>query len=229
MKRSFPELIFVTGTDTDVGKTVVSAILTLGLSAHYWKPVQSGACTADFAVQHRHGPQCSDSDFIRSLGVDSARVLPERHKLSRPLSPHLAAELEGKNILLEDFNLPDRNAMQHLIIEGAGGLLVPLNEQHKMIDLISRFAAPVLLVSRSGLGCINHCLLSLEALAMRGIDVFAVAMVGEPNRENQRAIERFGKTEVIAQIPPLPALDRDTLIKCFVENFQEGSKYGVPR
>jgi len=206
--KTFPKAFFLTGTDTDVGKTVVSAVLSLGLSAHYWKPVQSG--------------QPKDSDFMEAAGLPREMIFPERYCFSQPLSPHLAARIDSQSIELSDFSLPDLAEVKHLVVEGAGGLLVPLNERDKVIDLIKSLALPVVLVARSALGTINHTLLSLEALRKRDIDVFGVIMTGLPNRENRLAIERFGDVAVLAEIPILPDFKAETLARCFADCFDKG-------
>lgn len=222
MISELPKAFFVSGTDTGVGKTVVSAILALGLSAHYWKPIQSG-CVYDDDSDSSSMPadgENTDSQFILKSGVDPARVLKERYVLRQPLSPHLAARLDGVSISLEDFQMPDTRSMKHLIIEGAGGLLVPINDRHKVIDLIQHFDLPVVLVARSKLGTINHTLLSLEVLRNRGIEIAGVIMCGEPNAENKNAIERYGDVKVLAEVPPLPDLSKRTLLSCFENSFQ---------
>lgn len=247
MACPFPKAFFVTGTDTGVGKTVVSAILCLGLPAHYWKPVQSGFDPASelFAERRMASPlqagaelhfdageesllgagtkspviAGTDSAFLLKARVDARCVYPERYLLSRPLSPHLSARLEGKRIALADFTLPDMGAAKHLVVEGAGGLLVPMNDEQLMVDLIKHLNLPVLLVARSGLGTINHTLLSLEALQRRSLQVLGVVMTGERNDENRKAIEQFGQVKVIAQVPVLPDFERTTLLACFSECF----------
>ena len=209
-EKILPGSFFVTGTDTGIGKTVVSAILMLGLSAHYWKPVQSGT------------DALSDSEFMLGLGIDHSYILPERYRLSQPLSPHLAARLDGLTISLNDFCLPDTSKMNHLIVEGAGGLMVPLNDQDKIIDLIVHLNLPVLLVARSCLGTINHTLLSLEAIRRHSLDIIGVVMTGDKNEENRKAIERFGNVDVIAEIPVLENLEPETLLACFADCFPGG-------
>lgn len=187
--------LFVTGTDTDVGKTVVSAWLCLHSGADYWKPIQSG-----------HPPD-KDSDTVARLS--GARIHPERHLLRQPLSPHQAAQLEDKRIELDDFHLPETS--RPLVIEGAGGVLVPLNASATMLDLMQRLGAPVVLAARSGLGTVNHACLSLAALRERGLPVLGVILCGPPNAANRRDIEHFGNVKVLAEIPPLMPLTRDAL------------------
>ena len=161
-----PAKFFVTGTDTDVGKTLVSAILMTGLKTSYWKPVQSGR------------EDMTDSGWIRSVtGFSDELFIPETYLLSQPLSPHASAMHDGVHIELKSFHLPDDEKYPRLIVEGAGGVMVPLNESQLMIDLIKYLNLPVLLVARSTLGTINHTLLSLELLRRNGLEVLGVVMV----------------------------------------------------
>ncbi len=187
----FPSAFFVTGTDTDVGKTIVSALLTIGLDGTYWKPIQSG----------RDEEGLTDSDRLRALGC---RVLPERFCLGQPLSPHLAARLDGVRIELGDFELPVVEG--RLIVEGAGGLLVPINDRDLMTDLIRHLGLPVVVVARSGLGTINHTLLSIAELRRSGIPILGVILNGVRNEENRRAIEFYGGVSVIAEVGPIEDL-----------------------
>lgn len=191
MKRN-PKQVFVTGTDTGVGKTVVSGFLAHRWQGHYWKPVQSGT------VEGR------DLDEVLRLGA-KVRILPSRYELREPLSPHLAARLEGKRIVLSDFELPRVNGP--LVVEGAGGVLVPLNEKDLMLDLMRLLALPVVLVARSSLGTINHTLLTLQCLRAAGIPVVGVVLNGPPNQDNLDAIVHFGSTRVLAELPPLELAD----------------------
>lgn len=194
---TFPPACFVTGTDTDVGKSVVSALLTLGLGATYWKPIQSGA------------PH--DRDFVRRVtGLADAHFLPERFCLTQPLSPHAAAAIDGVEIRLQDFALPPVET-SHLIVEGAGGLLVPINSHHYMTDLIQHLGLPVVLVARSTLGTINHTLLSIECLRQRGIPLLGVVLNGPCNPGNREAIAQYGQTQVLAELEFLPAVTPQTL------------------
>jgi len=204
----FPPAFFITGTDTDVGKSVVAAILTLGLKAAYWKPVQSG------------NEPSTDTDWIKSATeLDNRHFFSERYRLTNPLSPHEAARLDNIQISLHDFALPDSQGFPHLVIEGAGGLMVPLNESDLMIDLLQQFAVPALLVSRSTLGTINHTLLSLQQLRQRNIPVLGVIMNGPRNPANKQAIEHFGQVPVIAEIEPLAHIDAATLQDTFQKSF----------
>lgn len=187
--------LFVTGTDTGVGKTVVSAWLCLHSGADYWKPVQSG-----------HPPDSDSADVARLSG---ARVHPERHLLRLARSPLDAAAAEGLRISLDDFSLP--RTERPLIIEGAGGVLVPLNEDETMLDLMARLGAPVLVAARTCLGTINHTCLTLAALRARNLPVFGVILCGETDQSNRKAIEHFGHVQVLAHIPPLTPLTRGAL------------------
>jgi dethiobiotin synthetase len=201
-----PNKFFISGTDTDVGKTMVSAILALGLRATYWKPIQCG------------NEPSSDSQWLKSVGVDETHILPERYKLKNPLSPHRAAELEGVSISLDDFELP-KVETEYLIVEGAGGLMVPLNSKDMVIDLAAKLQLPLLLVARSGLGTINHTVLSVMALQQKNIPLIGVVMNGEPNPANKAAIEHYGKTTVLAEIPTIANINSDGLLNAFQSSF----------
>ncbi len=190
--------IFVTGTDTDVGKTVVCAWLMLHLKASYWKPLQAGLTEE------------TDSEKIRRLtecGVDG--IFPPAYQLPEPLSPHEAARRAGVAIDMARFMPPQTDGP--LVAEGAGGVMVPLNDQAFMIDLMESLGFPVVLVCRSGLGTINHTLLSLAALRGRDIPLAGVVMDGPLNPHNRKAIEEFGNVTVLAEIPPLAPLNRQSL------------------
>ncbi len=207
-----PSKIFVTGTDTDVGKTIVSAILVAGMKAAYWKPVQSGVSASASATEN------TDSKWIQSvLGLNEERICKERYSLSEPLSPHAAAKIDGVKIELNDFELPDTGD-RPLIVEGAGGVLVPLNERHLMLDLMEKLSLPVVVVARSGLGTINHTLLTLRALNERGLTVLGVVMNGPRNKSNREALEHYGKCRIIAELEPMPVLTCEK-IECEFDSF----------
>lgn len=191
--------LFVTGTDTDIGKTVVAAWAMLHFGAHYWKPVQSGLDGE------------TDEEAVRRLtGADDRYFLPSAYRLPEPLSPHESARRAGVQIEMDRFVPVEQDGP--LIIEGAGGLMVPLNEQALMIDLIEQLGATVLLVSRSTLGTINHTLLSLQALRAREIPILGVVMSGPITPHNRDAIESYGMVRVLAEIPPLDPLTREALL-----------------
>lgn len=186
--------LFICGTDTDVGKTVISAWLTLHWQASYWKPIQSGL------------EQGSDSERIHQLS--QTHCYPETWRLRAALSPHQAALLEGISIDLQHVHLPTAS---RLIIEGAGGLLTPLNHHQSIADLIAHLNTPTILVARSRLGTINHTCLTIEALRARRLNLLGVIMVGDINHSNRTAIEHYGQTSVLAEFPWLENLNREHL------------------
>jgi dethiobiotin synthase len=203
---SLPEKIFITGTDTDVGKTVISALLVLGLRAKYWKPIQSGT------------EEGTDAQKIQNMtGQDEEYFLPEVYKLKAPLSPHLAARLEGISIDIDRIVLPETQGP--LIVEGAGGVMVPVNEEQFMLDLMQRLALPVLVVARSTLGTINHTLLTIDKLRRARVEILGVVLNGPQNIENKKAIEKYGKVNVLAEVEPLPELTpqgvQEAFRRCF--------------
>jgi dethiobiotin synthetase len=204
----FPERLFITGTDTGIGKSLVSAMLLSGLMGKYWKPVQSGL------------EDITDTDWIKEkTGLDESHFFHETYILRLPLSPHASADADGVRIELDNFEIPETRDDETLIIEGAGGVMVPLNEADLMIDLIKRCNASTLIVARSSLGTINHTLLSLEMLRSRGIEIFGVVMNGPENSSNRRAIEHFGNVDVIAEIENIKDVNAESLIKGFEKYF----------
>ena len=169
--------IFVTGIGTEVGKTVVSAILVEALCADYWKPIQAGDLDE------------TDTDRVRKLVTNKLSYLhPETIRLRTPASPHAAARLEGRKIDLDMFELPPAIHRRPLVIEGAGGVLVPLDEGHSMVDLIEKLHCETVVVSRNYLGSINHTLLTIEALQRRGIDILGLVFNGEGNSDTESLI-----------------------------------------
>lgn len=196
----------ITGTDTGIGKTVFSAALTDALDACYWKPVQSGL------------EEETDSDTVRRLGrIPPARLLPEAYRLRTPASPHLAARLDGVQIDVEALVPPTVDAP--LVIEGAGGLLVPLTERVVFADVFARWQIPVILCARTGLGTINHTLLSLEALRARSIPVFGIAFIGAPHEDTQAIIAELGGVPSLGRLPLLDPVTAPILRQAFRENF----------
>lgn len=203
-----PQQFFITGTDTGVGKTVLSALLCAALDAHYWKPIQTGAA------------EDSDSRTVAELaGLSPERILPEAYRFDPPVSPHLAARLAGARIEPERLAIPEAVRGVNLIVEGAGGILVPINDDFLMIDLMSKLGLPVILATRTTLGTINHTLLSIHALAAAEVSLAGVVMIGEPNRDNREAIEEFGRARILGEIPRLAALNRDSLLASFEAHF----------
>jgi dethiobiotin synthetase len=189
---------FVTGIGTEIGKTVVSATLVEALQADYWKPIQSG-----------------DLDYTDSMKVQSwisntqTRIFPERFRLKTPLSPHAAAAIDGVEIKISDFQLPPTD--RPLIVEGAGGLMVPLNHQETMLDLIKHLNLPVILVSRHYLGSINHTLLSLEVLRSRGIALAGLLYNGLENVASEQAIEALSGVKVLGRVGEMAHISPGTI------------------
>ncbi|MGA8184205.1 MAG: dethiobiotin synthase [Terriglobia bacterium] len=203
--------LFVTGTDTGVGKTLVSALLCAALEGVYWKPIQTGA-TED-----------SDRQTVMELaGIGADRALPECYVFDPPVSPHLAAEWAGAEIDLATVRRPEGRLPGPLIVEGAGGVMVPVNGKELMLDMMRRLALPVVVVARSALGTINHSLLTLRALQGAGLAVKGVVVVGTPNRDNERAIERYGCAPIIGRVPLLEVINRAALLEVFHREFDRG-------
>ena len=195
----------MTGTDTGIGKTVFAAALAVALDATYWKPIQSGLDGEE-----------SDSDTARRLGV--TRVLPEIYRLTMPLSPHRAAEIDGVTIDPARLTLPETEG--RLVIEGAGGLLVPVTRSLLFVDLFARWRAPVVLVARTGLGTINHSLLSIEALRARNIPMLGIAFVGEANDDSEATITAFAGVKRLGRLPWLGPTDATNLAAAFRCHFR---------
>lgn len=199
--------IVVTGTDTGLGKTVFSAALTAALGARYWKPVQSGL------------EEETDTEAVRRLGrIPDHRLHQEVWRLKTPVSPHLAAEIDGVRVDPDALTPPEGPGA--LVIEGAGGVLVPLNRDTLFADLFARWGFPVILCARTMLGAINHTLLSLEALRARGVPVLGVAFIGEAMEDSERTICALGATVRLGRLPPLDPLTPDTLSTAFAEQFR---------
>lgn len=198
----FPEKFFITGTDTGIGKTFVSAMLMSALDATYWKPIQAGL------------DEETDTEFVKRVsGADDSRIIPERYRLGTPMSPHGAADIDGVSISLNDFTLPEFKT-KHLIVEGAGGLIVPINWEKTVLDLIELLKLPVLLVARSSLGTLNHTLLTIEALSRRNIELFGVVLNGEGHTHNKKTIEHFGGIGVF-EVEPQDEITKESLVKAF--------------
>lgn len=191
----------VSGTDTDVGKTVFCAGLAAMLGARYWKPVQAGFPT--------------DSQTVAALaGVE---ILPEAYRLKLAASPHQAAEAENFEID------PDRLAPPQgpLVIEGAGGLMVPLTRQTLFIDVFARWQIPLILCARTRLGTINHTLLSIAAVRARSIPLCGVAFIGEANEESERVISEIGQVKRLGRLPVIEPLSAGRLAEAFAQNFRK--------
>jgi dethiobiotin synthetase len=201
------ERIVVTGTDTGIGKTVFSAGLARFLGAKYWKPVQAGL------------DGNTDSEHVARLGdLSYDRIVPERYSLKTPASPHLAAEIDGVGIDTESLDVPD-TGKRPLVIEGAGGLMVPLNRSTLYIDIFARWQLPVLLCARTTLGTINHSLLSIEVLRNRRIDILGIAFIGDENVDTETTICRIGGIRKLGRLPWLSPLSADALRTAFEGSF----------
>lgn len=198
--------LFVGGTDTDVGKTIFSAALSGALKACYWKPVQAGTL------------ENSDSDTVAKMsGSPPAMVLGEAYRLTTACSPHRAAELDSIEIDADKLQPPN---FDPLVVEGAGGLLVPVTRELLLIDIVARWRLPVVLVARTKLGTINHSLLSVEAIRSRNIPLIGIAFVGEPNPDSEEVICAFGQAKRLGRLPIIDPLDRSTLAQAFAANFR---------
>jgi dethiobiotin synthetase len=198
--------IVVTGTDTDVGKTVFCAGLMRLLNGMYWKPVQAGL-----------GGE-TDSDVVRRLSeLPEDRIVPEAWRLRTPASPHWSAELDDVEIDAEALVLPA--VARPLVVEGAGGLMVPLTRRTLLIDVLARWGAPTVLCCRTRLGTINHTLLSIEAMRRRAIPLLGVAFLGDAHEENARIISALGQVSVLGRLPHLEPLTPGTLHAAFGNAF----------
>jgi len=192
MKKSY----FISGIGTDVGKTVCCAILCELLGADYWKPVQSGSET--------------DASRIKNLVSNQLTIFKERFALTQPLSPHAAAAIDNVEIELSDFHLPNFN--HTLVIEGAGGLLVPINSKGFTIaDLIKKLNQEVILISRHYLGSINHTLLTIEALKSRGIEIKGIIFNGQELPQTEEIITKISGVKTLFTIPDFEQVDKNSL------------------
>jgi dethiobiotin synthetase len=196
----------VTGTDTEIGKTVFAAGLAGALKAHYWKPVQAGLDDG------------SDRERVAALsGLPAANILPETYRLTTPCSPHEAAARDGVTIDPARLEPP---RLRPLVIEGAGGALVPLTRNVLFADIFARWGLPAIIVARTGLGTINHSLLTIEALRNRGVAIFGIAFVGEQNEESESIIARIGDVRRLGRLPLLDPLTSETLSAAFAANLR---------
>ncbi len=190
-----PTQFFVTGIDTDIGKTIISAILVEALKADYWKPVQAG------------NTEDSDSKTVQNLiSNNKSHFFEETYKLRTPASPHYAAELDGKEIDFGAFSLPE--STNNLIVEGAGGLFVPLNKDYLIIDLIQKLNLPVILVIKHYLGSINHSLSSIFALQQRNIKVHGLIFNGGEHVPSEKYILQYSKIPSLGNIPDIKNISK---------------------
>lgn len=195
----------VAGIGTEIGKTLISSILTESLQADYWKPIQSGAL--DF----------TDTDTVRSLiSNEKTHFYPEAYRLNQPMSPHAAAAIDGVEIELSKFQLPLTD--NHLIVELAGGLMVPLNDRETNVDLIKKLNIPVILISKNYLGSINHTLLSVEILKMNNISVKGLIFNGEQNKYSEDFILNYTKLDCLGRVNFEENIDKSA-VKKYAQNF----------
>jgi dethiobiotin synthetase len=199
--------IVVAGTDTDIGKTVFAAGLADLLGADYWKPIQAGL-----------GGETDSHIVARLGGLAKDRIVPELYCLHMPASPHHAAAMDGVRIAVDSLDVPDTGD-RRLVIEGSGGLLVPLDRSTLYIDVFARWRLPVVLCARTALGTINHSLLSIEALRNRKIDILGIAFIGEGNPESERVICEIGEVRRLGRLPQLSPLTGNTLRAAFEASF----------
>jgi dethiobiotin synthetase len=190
---------FVTGIGTGIGKTVASAVLVEALKGDYWKPVQSG--NQDF----------TDSDFVREFTIHHQTIHPEEYLLKAPVSPHLAAKLECKYIDIQNFMIPKSN--NYLIVEGAGGVMAPLNNKYLIKDLIIKFQLPVILISMNYLGSINHTILTNNALNESGIKKAGIIFNGSANPDNERFILNYTGLKLIGNIPKADIMSKGFIVQ----------------
>jgi dethiobiotin synthetase len=202
---------FVTATGTDSGKTLVSAIVCEAMQADYWKPVQAG--------------QPHDSAWVKNMLTNSRSIVhPEAYVLNLPASPHASGKAEGIMIKPENLALPETK--NTLVVEGAGGVLVPLNDQDFVIDLASKFNLSIILVSNYYLGSINHTLLTFEALKARKLNIAGIIFNGERNEESRRIILHHTRLHCLLDIGPEGNITPETVIKyakTLYENWKPGS------
>jgi len=193
-----PHKIVITGTDTGIGKTVASAVLTLGLNGCYWKPVQSGL------------EEETDTQAVKRMtGLAGNHFFPETYRLNAPLSPHRAAFLDGIVIDPTKIEIPDTD--RPLIIEGAGGLCVPLNPETLYIDLFQQWNLPVILCARTALGTINHSLLSIAAMKEKHLNIAGILFIGEAVEDSMDIIAHYANVPILGRIPVLKEKNAETL------------------
>lgn len=197
----------IAGTDTDVGKTVFAAALAAALDGAYWKPVQAGLDGE------------TDAQIVRRLsGLPPDRILPEVYALKTAASPHLAAERDDVTIDPQRLQVPPHD--RPLIIEPAGGLMVPLTRSYLQIDLLAEWSAPVVLCARTAIGTINHSLLSIEALRIWNIPIHGIAFIGDANDDSERTIAALAHVRRLGRLPMVQPLDQHALAAAFAGGFR---------
>ena len=188
----------ICGTDTDIGKTLISSFFVRGLNSFYWKPIQSG-------IESQ-----TDSQIVEKLAkVNKEKIINEAYVFTQPLSPHWAAEIDKKTINFNMLGLPKIN--DALIVETAGGLMVPITRTFLQIDQIKKWDLPVILVCKSSLGTLNHTLLSIEALKKRNINIIGIIVNGEKHLDNPKTIFEFSGIPIIAEFPYIQKIDSNIL------------------
>jgi len=198
--------IFITGIGTDVGKTIVSAIVVEALKADYWKPIQAGEL------------EFSDSDKIRNLiSNDRSRILESSYALKTPMSPHAAAAIDGITIELDKIIIPD--TLNNIVIEGAGGLLVPLNEKDTILDIIEN-DYKIIVVSRHYLGSINHTLLTIETLRNQGFEISGIIFSGIENETTENIIEKLSEVLILGRIDEEEIFNKE-VVKRYANSFKQ--------
>ena len=194
MKPKLPSQIFITGIGTGVGKTITSAVLCEAMQADYWKPVQCGNL------------EDSDTQLVESLVSNTvSKFHKEAYRLKTPSSPHYAAQIENVNFDIENCQLP--NTDQRLIIEGAGGIMVPMNDELVMFDLIQYFKLSAIVVARNYLGSINHTLLTCQFLEEQGTEILGLIFSGDNFNDNEEIIQHFSQLPIIGRIDETKIID----------------------
>lgn len=200
--------VVITGTDTEVGKTVFAAALSGALGSHYRKPVQAGLDDG------------SDAERVAALsGLPADRILPEAYRLTTPCSPHRPAEIDGIKVGSARLDIP---SLRPLVIEGAGGVMVPLSREFLFADLFARWRVPVVIVARTSLGTINHSLLTIEALRARHVQIHGIVFVGNEQPDTEETIVAISGVWRLGRLPLLSPLTPETLDSAFRQNFQLG-------
>lgn len=195
--------IIITGTDTDIGKTIFAAALTNALKATYFKPIQAGLADE------------TDTQLIARLS--GQKTLPETYRLNTPASPHIAAEIDGLEIDLDKLKLPE--VAGSLVVEGAGGVMVPITRQITYLDIFANWNAPLVLCARTSLGTINHSLLSVSALKKAGCEILGIAFIGDENKDSENTICEMGQIKRLGRLPIIADLNSDNLAQAFDTNF----------
>ena len=194
----------ICGTDTDIGKTLISAFFVRGLQSFYWKPIQSGIET-----------ETDSQSIYRLSGIAKEKILREAYIFKQPVSPHWAAEIDGKKINLKLLNLPSIDGS--LVLETAGGLMVPITRNVLQIEQMKKWNLPVIIVCRSSLGTLNHTLLTIEALKKRNIKILGLIINGEKHLDNPKTLQEFSKLPIIAEFPRISNIDKNNLDRLWQE------------